>query len=56
MKRKCICKPCEENLNTENSSIRGNQGTLDLKVHQEPKDYKAHRYVGIFVILIMLLF
>ena len=55
MKRKPIWKPCEENLNTENSPIRGNPGRLDLKVTQELKDYKAHRCVGIFIILIIML-
>lgn len=55
MKRKPMWKLCEENLNPENSSIRGNRAHLDLKVHQELKDCKAHRCVGIFIILIIML-
>ena len=55
MKRKPVWEPCEENLNTENSSIRGNRACLDLKAHQELKDCKAHRCVGIFIMLIIML-
>lgn len=55
MKGKPMWKLCEENLNPENSSIRGNRAYLDLKVNQELKDCKDHRCVGIFIILIIML-